>query len=89
MLGYSHGSQKAWHGTRAFTGVLPFRGHQFGHGPGEILLDDLECTGNEDSILECNHEDFGIHRGIIDIPYPDYLDHREGYHNWAGVICKE
>ena len=74
MLGYSHGSKNAWKG--AFDG---HGSHQFGHGPGEILLDDLKCTGNEGSILECFHGSWGIH---------DCRDSGSN-HEWAGVTCKE
>ena len=70
MLGYSRGSEKL------------LREKYFGNG--HIWLVDLSCTGNEDSILECNHEGFGIHSGIAN---PD--DHRSTNHNWAGVTCKE
>ena len=53
-------------------------------GNGRIWLEELSCTGNEDSILECNHEGFGIHMHGYTSP-----NHRSGYHNWAGVTCKE
>lgn len=31
----------------------------FGRGQGVIWLDTLNCTGNENSILECEHGEFG------------------------------
>lgn len=31
----------------------------FGRGHGVIWLDTLNCTGNESSILECEHGEFG------------------------------
>ena len=47
---------------------LGFRGavaaHQsahFGQGSGQILLDDLQCTGREASLLECSHSGINQH----------------------------
>ena len=33
----------------------------FGQGSGQILLDDLECTGREGSLLECSHRGLNSH----------------------------
>ena len=33
----------------------------FGEGQGPILLDDLQCIGNERSLLSCTHRGVGIH----------------------------
>ena len=33
----------------------------FGRGTGPIILDKVQCKGNETSILECTHEGIGIH----------------------------
>ena len=45
----------------------------FGQGSGNIVLDDVTCTGTETSIHNCGH------RG--------YLSHNCGHHEDAGVVC--
>ena len=34
---------------------------EFGEGRGRIWLDDLQCTGNESSLLNCSHYGLGNH----------------------------
>ncbi|XP_026202795.1 deleted in malignant brain tumors 1 protein-like isoform X2 [Anabas testudineus] len=34
---------------------------QFGERSGQIWLDDVDCSGNERSLTECQHNGFGIH----------------------------
>ena len=34
---------------------------QFGGGTGSILLDDLECTGAENSLWNCSHAGVNVH----------------------------
>lgn len=46
----------------------------FGRGKGVIWLDTLNCTGNESSILECEHGVFGNIKGCT-----EYSD--------SGVMC--
>ena len=33
----------------------------FGEGTGTIVLDDVNCSGNESSILECSNRGLGVH----------------------------
>ncbi|XP_029949275.1 deleted in malignant brain tumors 1 protein-like [Salarias fasciatus] len=49
-------------------------GAAFGAGSGTIWLDDVHCSGNESSILDCRHSGFGVHNC--------------GHHEDAGIICE-
>ena len=33
----------------------------FGQGNGDILLDELECAGNETKLINCPHDGVGVH----------------------------
>ena len=46
---------------------------RFGQGSGKIWLDDVQCQGNETSIVNCRHRPWGVH----------YCRHSED----ASVIC--
>ncbi|XP_066477541.1 deleted in malignant brain tumors 1 protein-like [Tiliqua scincoides] len=45
----------------------------FGQGTGEVLMDNLHCSGNESSITECSHNGWGVSN----------CAHKED----AGVVC--
>ena len=45
-----------------YTGaVTAHRSAHFGQGSGNILLDDLVCTGRESTLLECTHSGINVH----------------------------
>ena len=48
-------------------------GSQFGKGTGAILLDELDCNGNETSILECSFDPWTINNC--------------NDNEWVGVSC--
>jgi len=37
-----------------------YSGNTYGSGTGQIWLDDLECTGNEMSLINCTHRGWGV-----------------------------
>ena len=52
MLGFTGGI--------AFQGPSNSNGHNFGNGTGEIMLTNVQCTGNEMSLFACHYRGFGI-----------------------------
>ena len=48
-------------------------GAYFGQGSGSIILDDVQCTGNELSIFSCSYNRIGSHNC--------------GHSEDAGVVC--
>ena len=57
------------------SGAIARGSANFGQGNGSILLDDVQCTGNEVSIFYCSHKSIGSHD----------CSHSED----AGVVCLE
>ena len=61
-----------------FTNAQFVAGRVFGQGTGPIWLDEVECTGQENSLDECSHDGWGI------INNSDYCNNHDLA---AGVIC--
>ena len=57
------------------SGAIARGSAYFGQGSGSILLDNVQCAGNEVSILSCSHNIIGSHD----------CSHSED----AGVVCLE
>ncbi|XP_073411927.1 scavenger receptor cysteine-rich domain-containing protein DMBT1-like [Dendrobates tinctorius] len=55
--------------------ISPHIGAYFGQGKGPIVLDDLNCRGNETYLWNCSHRGLGIHNC--------------GHHEDAGVTCRD
>ena len=55
--------------------VAAYKNAYFGRGKGTILLDNLNCTGRESSLLRCTHNGLNVHN----------CGHRDD----AGVTCKK
>ena len=51
-------------------------GSAFGRGTGPVWLDNVECTGNESSIFNCNHHGIGV-----------YSSYCAWHHYVAGAVC--
>ena len=63
-----------WQGLR---GDQSLPKHSFGHGSGGILLDDLDCTGNEASVVQCKHTAWGTNN----------CNDEGKKHEWLGITC--
>ena len=59
--------------TLGFTAGVPIGGAAYGEGEGDIILEGLECLGNESSLLECRGRRL----------YKNQCTHRDD----AGVQC--
>ena len=55
------------------TGAVAHSRAYFGRGSGPILLDDTQCTGREESLLNCRAKPLG--------------QHNCGHNEDAGVTC--
>ena len=86
MVGYSNGAEKAWRGKypESVNQYMTTDKHSFGHGSGKFYLDDVNCKGNEVSILQCEHRGWGVVNGCYN--GHEYGSHK---HEWAAVTCLE
>ena len=46
--------------TIIFAGAIPYRYSYFGYGTGPIILDSVNCMGNESRITQCTHLGVGV-----------------------------
>ena len=67
---YTYDVLCAWHYSQysVFTmhilyqnaGAIPYRYSYFGYGTGPIILDSVNCIGNENNIIQCAHLGVGV-----------------------------
>ena len=43
-----------------YAGAIPYRYSYFGYGMGPVILDSVNCIGNEDRITQCTHLGIGV-----------------------------
>ena len=60
--------------TCCIAGATAVQIAQFGQGTGPIFLDGIRCTGNEDRLVDCDHNGIGVHS----------CNHTQD----AGVVCQ-
>ena len=46
--------------TYFHLGAIPFLNSYFGSGSGPIWLDFVSCDGEEENLLNCSHNGFGV-----------------------------
>ena len=46
--------------TFQHAGPIPYRYSHFGYGTGPVILDSVNCVGNESSITQCAHLGIGV-----------------------------
>ncbi|PFX14301.1 Tyrosine kinase receptor Cad96Ca [Stylophora pistillata] len=51
----------------------------FGYGTGQIWLDDVNCIGNENSLVQCSHGGLGVHNCGHDKDVDLFINELEGY----------
>ena len=67
--------------TNVFAGAIPYRYSYFGFGTGPIILDSVNCIGNENSITRCTHLGVGVtasycsHYYDVGVECPGNLEH--------------
>ncbi|KAI8521007.1 hypothetical protein Bbelb_007610 [Branchiostoma belcheri] len=88
MMGFANGSK------------MEAKWSRFGDGRKDFLMDDVNCTGNENTLMECLHSDWGKHdcdrqevAGVVCLPKEgrlspcDWGKHDCDRQEVAGVVC--
>ena len=58
------------------TGARPYQRSYFGYGTGPVILDSVNCVGNENRITQCAHLGVGV-----------TASHCSHYYD-VGVVCQ-
>ena len=61
--------------TGMFTGAIPYSNAYFGRATGVFLVDNVQCQGREEKLLDCSKNAVGVLR--------TYCDHSDD----VGVQC--
>ena len=74
------------------TDAVARDGAYFGQGTGDVVLDDVSCSGYEDRLIDCSHRGIGVNdcnhyedAGVICVPLPNVTFIQTGIKNKCKV----